>query len=258
MFITGRNSKKEILFFPICIHFVKLELIKNWKISFFNGIIHEDVLFNYQLFVYSRRCMCINERKYIYNRRENSTTTGADFIRSLYGYLVCIYSILKGEFICGEVLPPLYATYGFLNHYQKEAERILYFIDRKIDFDKWDKNIFNLYNRLFNKYIDYNAILENLEYIKSFSEIYIYGAGAAAAQAFKMLNEKDIAITGVIVSSIEKKKKYFYGYLILDVNEIYDEKESALILICVTWKYRDAVLKLVSKIGFNNVIFLGK
>lgn len=256
--LLGKLVKKEILFFPTGIHFVKLEILKKWNIYFYCGIIHEDVLFNYELFVRSRRCMCINEKKYMYNRRENSTTISADCVKSLYGYLVCIHSILNKQTHYSKASVFLYATCGFLGHYQKEAERVLYKIDRRISFAGWNNEIVELYNILFNKYINYNLILEKLEYIKSFSVIYIYGAGVAAEQMFKILNAKDIKITGVLVSSATENKKNIYGHRIAIADEFDGEIASALILICVTEKYRNNIIETLDGRGFNNVLFVGR
>jgi glycosyltransferase involved in cell wall biosynthesis len=77
------------------IYMTKADLIKKNKITFYEGIIHEDNLFTIQLIFKANRVQHINKEFYIRNVRDNSIMTKGVSIANAKGYFVCIEELLK-------------------------------------------------------------------------------------------------------------------------------------------------------------------
>lgn len=69
---------------------VKRSLIEEHRIRFFEGIIHEDVLFTFQTLVHSERSSYLNEPLYMRRIRANSTMTAKHTIENVRGHFVCV------------------------------------------------------------------------------------------------------------------------------------------------------------------------
>jgi glycosyltransferase involved in cell wall biosynthesis len=77
------------------IYMTKADLIKKNKITFYEGIIHEDNLFTMQLTLKANRVQHINKEFYIRNVRDNSIMTKDVSIAKTKGLFVCIRELLK-------------------------------------------------------------------------------------------------------------------------------------------------------------------
>lgn len=240
--------------FSACVNFIKLEWLRSSNIKFFPGIIHEDVLFNYETLVSAKRCMCINEEKYVYNRRENSTVTKPKSSKHLYGYLTCINEILK-KWICKEKdIRFMYSGYAYINQCKENVESILYKIDKEISFLNWDEDIIELYDMLFNKHMNYNSLLKKLNYIKSFSKVYIFFEGTVTEEILGILNIKDIAIAGMIIDDKVDKKKTVYGHSVIPASEFENKDPFNSVLLFATKKkmlqsYTCELLAKIQRLG---------
>lgn len=70
-----------------CIHFIRLETIQQFNISYFPGIIHEDELFSALLYLHSKRVAYINNVFFQRRYRENSVMTKRYSMRNMNSYL---------------------------------------------------------------------------------------------------------------------------------------------------------------------------
>lgn len=79
-------------FFPqTAFRMVKRSVVEENKVRFFEGIIHEDLLFTFQVMVLSKRSSFLNEELYLRLVRAGSTmTTPKRTLRNIKGHLVCI------------------------------------------------------------------------------------------------------------------------------------------------------------------------
>lgn len=60
---------------PVWLQFVSHELLTSNNITFFEGIIHEDILYSFLVMMNAKRMRCVNEQYHYYRRRENAITT---------------------------------------------------------------------------------------------------------------------------------------------------------------------------------------
>ncbi len=77
-----------------CTQIIRREFLLEHDISFYEGIIHEDNLFSFQVMVNAKRADCINDI-YFYRRiRESSVMTKPKTYENLLGYFVCFLKML--------------------------------------------------------------------------------------------------------------------------------------------------------------------
>ncbi|MDE7201234.1 MAG: glycosyltransferase [Lachnospiraceae bacterium] len=73
---------------------IKSDVLKCNNIIFYNGIIHEDNLFSFQVITCSHRVMYKKKAYYMRRVREGSVMTTKQPIKSAYGYYICITEIV--------------------------------------------------------------------------------------------------------------------------------------------------------------------
>ncbi len=76
-----------------CLQLIRRAALKENQITFYNGIIHEDNLFSFQVMMFSRKVMYRKKAYYMRRVREESIMTSKQPIISAYGYYICIIEI---------------------------------------------------------------------------------------------------------------------------------------------------------------------
>jgi len=78
-----------------CTQIVRREFLLEHGISFYEGIIHEDNLFSFQVMMNAERAKCINDI-YFYRRiRESSVMTRPKTYENLLGYFLCFLNMVN-------------------------------------------------------------------------------------------------------------------------------------------------------------------
>lgn len=78
-----------------CLQFIKRELLVSNHIDFYEGIIHEDNLFGFQVLIKAERAFCINDI-YFYRRvRDESVMTKKESSANLKGYYTCLINQIR-------------------------------------------------------------------------------------------------------------------------------------------------------------------
>lgn len=78
-----------------CLYLIKYAYLKRIKLSFYPGIIHEDELFTFKLFLCASRIGLIN-RPYFKRRIRNNSTMTTDFSRqNIHGYYTVVQELVK-------------------------------------------------------------------------------------------------------------------------------------------------------------------
>lgn len=78
-----------------CLQFLRRDFLVENKIDFYEGIIHEDNLFGFQVLINAQRAFCVNDI-YFYRRvREDSVMTRKENCANLRGYYVCLMNQIK-------------------------------------------------------------------------------------------------------------------------------------------------------------------
>lgn len=78
-----------------CLHFININYLKNNNLCFYPGIIHEDELFAYKLYLNAERVNYINRKFFKRRLRENSTMTTLKSEKNIIGYLTVARELKK-------------------------------------------------------------------------------------------------------------------------------------------------------------------
>lgn len=73
---------------PAWLHFIKLSLLENAQLSFYEGILHEDELYSPLLHAAAKRAAYLNEALYLHRIHSNTIMTTPRGIRNVAGLLV--------------------------------------------------------------------------------------------------------------------------------------------------------------------------
>jgi glycosyltransferase involved in cell wall biosynthesis len=78
-----------------CLQFIRTDFLKQHKINFLEGIIHEDNLFSFLCIIQAEKVK--HEKEILFKRRmrENSVMTSTEGLSNLKGYFICYCEILK-------------------------------------------------------------------------------------------------------------------------------------------------------------------
>ena len=242
-----------------CSSFVKLDFLHHNGISFYHDIIHEDVLFSYNLFYFAERAMCVNKYTYFYIKHDNSTTTKPKDISHVRGYLVGMNEIIKSGIPSASV-KFRYATIKYLIRMYNVVVAILKELNYSITVEMFDDELRDLYHMLWDAgdvfYINKNIINQNISKMNQDKKIYVYGAGKAAKELLEILTEHDVAIDGVFVTDMKNSSKTLLGHRVLSIEDCNCSDKNALFLVAITQKYVGNVIELLCEKGFKNIIYV--
>jgi len=259
-------SGKELLYEMVSHHilvwnttsnFVKREFLIENNILFFHGIVHEDVLFSYEVYYCAKKAMCVNKSTYIYIKRENSITTRQKNISHLKGYLTCMDELLKKDFM-DSALEFRYATVYYFMCMYNEVSNIRKKMKYDIDIEALDDSGKKIYALFWGKmkYINIKKVMQKLNEIVQCGQLYIYGAGRAANELLEFLAEYDVAIDGIFVTDVEKNPKTLLGHRIKGINEYTYNGRRALFLVAITKAYVGNTMELLNSKGIENIIYV--
>lgn len=88
--LLERMIDKKVYSASVCLNLIGHNYIKNNKLKFYPGIIHEDELFSYQLYKSAQRVSFINQKFYKRRVRENSTMTQVFSLKNITGYFTVL------------------------------------------------------------------------------------------------------------------------------------------------------------------------
>lgn len=75
--------------------FVKRNVLEREKIEFYEGILHEDHLYTFQLLNSVRKCMAIDYKLYHYRMRNDSITKGERYAERFIGFSITFFEMCK-------------------------------------------------------------------------------------------------------------------------------------------------------------------
>lgn len=88
MLVRLQNNKDY--FVSPCLQFIRRGLLQSNGIQYYEGIIHEDNYFSFQVILSAKRAFCVNDI-YFYRRvRKNSVMTRSETKNNLKGYFTCL------------------------------------------------------------------------------------------------------------------------------------------------------------------------
>lgn len=248
-----KEIESDAIIVTACTQFILRAFLIKEKISFYEGIYHEDHLYSYYIREHSKRLMVIEEKTYVYRIRESSITTSRVKFKHIKGILRTILEIEKVN--STEIDSEFYkATNSYLDILKNIVYQKVICCEDNANFCKLDMNEQQLLWNVIEKKTYYHfrkaytCICE-----KKPEKIIIYGAGQVARTVIYLLEEKGIAVNKVAVTNIAVNKKYLYGYEINQIDELVTDKTDALVFIAVQSENLD-MLYNAKRLGFKNIV----
>lgn len=237
----------------------KCEFLRINNLKFVKDLLHEDVLFYFEILMKAKKVSSIGKCYYEYIRRENSITlSNNNFQAKIWSLSKIICRINSYNDHMSDYLK--YNINGYLLELIKAIrcyyKKLQYFDMKKyplcpeVDFIVKAVGI-NFYNGFFS----YKLPLEVVENIKKYKEVIIYGAGKVGQGLCELLREYQIYTTFFVQTNINssKKKIEFYGIEIKAIDALNDDKNKTIILIA-NKKNSQEMYNYAMKLGFKNVI----
>lgn len=232
-------------------------LVRN-QLTFFEGIIHEDVAFAFMAIMLANRVEYIRDRLFIRRFREESIMTSALSDKNFYGYFTAYYLVNSFAFQKGvdsnvvkKYLATLYGTMDGLYEALKE----------KYDLGKGlrnteIKNAYYFFVSQKNKYMAYGDFSTRaIRQIKSYKKVYIYGAGVVAKSVYEGLVKKDIVVQGFIVSEPDDNLKVFWGRPVIAFDKINAYEDNIFIIIAVSGGYQKEIKEKLIGTKWNYIVY---
>lgn len=229
------------------------EFIERNKLRFYEGILHEDVLFFFQCMMSAERVMDLEQQYYIYRVRHASImrTSGNLHAESYFFICMAIYRFLWESSYDEETNS---AIAEYLDLYWGKYRRYRQYCDQttSLSFGSLaDRKLYELITHTEKKrYISLSE--EKLQRLKQQEMIIVYGAGSAAVEILDILHDHHIPVDAVAVTDKSVNAEQVSGMKIQEIRELEMYKNRAMVIVAVTPKYTDGMVKLLREIGFSS------
>lgn len=225
----------------------KTFLDKN-NISFFNGILHEDELFSFRAISLASRVCYMNKNFYIRRVRDASIMTSKRSYKNLIGVWTCFYYM---TFIAAEndyedkklVDSHVARMYNLaVDLYEKYGESI-----NLDDFSNEQlAKSFQIFMATQQRYMAYGLFsAAQIDFIRMFSKIYVYGAGSIAKSVIEGLIRHNLVIEGVVVTKIGHNEKAFMGHRLYEFKELKENREGVLFVVATSLLFQKKIIDLL-------------
>lgn len=240
--------------------FIRKKFIDDKKISFYEGILHEDVLSSFYCAMEAEKVININREYYIRRLREGSITHTKDYRRghSLFVVAMNVLSYWNThvftekencaiEFFFREIYNS-YQRYSW--QFETEttdlevggyAEKVFYSMLHGVHKNNWLT-------------LDESQITR----VSKAENVIIFGAGAGSMDIVNILETKRIKVNVVAVSDINKNPKSFCGIKVDSIDNIANYIKNAIVIIGVTEKYASGIANKLEQLGYNDIVIAKK
>ncbi|MDE7177469.1 MAG: glycosyltransferase [Lachnospiraceae bacterium] len=231
-------------------------LVEN-HISFYDGILYEDMLFTFQCLIKARKVYSLNRKLYRYRVRQTSIMTTGITGKSIESYMISICEMMK-----------LYLQNDFCREMNQAIEGYIRKVSREYIsvYRKWENRTFEpallkdkpeylkLYRTFSELFLQSGKLLhitaEQAEKIRQYPYVILYGAGDIARSAVEMLDQYDISIYGIAVSNTSGNKKSLLGNSVKELQDYHEIKEKCLVLIATIPRYYSEIREQLRENGF--------
>lgn len=255
--------ENEVFSLSVPTFMMRREYLKEYKVRFVEGILHEDVGYIFELITRAKRIRFLHNIYFKRRVRANSTMTKGFTDKNIEGY---IKSFLKSF----EIERDLAAQYKkdenirFYKAFRKWQRDIygricqLYLSSEKDIYGKPGGNIDECVRQIFNV-IKLNNIgiaqtedilegtIDNFAHV---SEVYVCGTGQYTRRTINEMAALDIVVIGVLVK--EKSKKSFMGFPIYEISSV--EDKNTTVVLSVSRYYADEYMAELKYNGLHNIL----
>lgn len=261
---TGEAYFEELVFTDSIIFTAWSKLIKRKflienHILFHNGILYEDILFTFQCLINAKKVYSLNRKLYVYRVRESSIMTNKVSNKNIESYIINICELTE-LYLKNSFSPQMnHAVEGYIQKVVKEyistyrkwenKESDTYMLVNKPEYMK----LYRTFTTLFIKSGKLSDISTGqIEKMRQYTYVIMYGAGDIARSAIEILDQYDIPLYGIAVSSVKGNPKSLLGNPIKELSEYYDVREKCLVLIATIPRYYSEIRDQLRENGFIN------
>lgn len=233
---------------------IKRDFLEEKKITFYEGIYHEDGIFSLYCALDANKVVYVAEPFYIYRRRDNSTmsTMNIKRVQSYFIFFIELWNRWKNG-IWSEDIDKLFEEYLY-NIYKMYISKLNYYPNRELrDLgNQADKFLYKLIADTQMKTYEYVRFSEaQIREIEKNSNIIIYGAGNVGIEVVQLLKSRKIEIKGILVSDKRSNPEGILGIPIYEYGE-YIIGEKDLIIIAISKDNKKAVVDVIEKTKMYN------
>lgn len=256
---VDRNS---IVYSP-CTKLYSRSFLLRENIRFIDGLLYEDVVFDFLCIMKAREIYCITDKLYEYRIRENSSMTKGIDGRNVadYFYIVCYLTqyYLEHHFDAGmetAIEKYIQAMYRcFVNTYRRYfSKKDGYLLKSDISVDNYAK----LYGLVAGYESHYGLvqlhIAQQMEDIRKAARIFVYGAGEVAREVIETLNRYDIAVDKIVVSEKKGNRNSILGNRVYEITECIGDREDCLVIVATDARFYPEIERTLSELGFMDYI----
>ena len=251
-------SDSDMVCFSVWSKLFRRQFLVDNHISFYDGILYEDMLFSFQCFVKARKIYSLNRQLYVYRVRDTSIMTTGITGRNMESYIISICELMK-----------LYLQGSFSQEMNRAVEGYIRKVSREYIsvYRKWgnrelepallkDKpEYMKLYRTFSELFVMPGKLLsispEQAEKIRQYQYVILYGAGDIARSTIERLDQLDIPIYGIAVSNVDGNKKSLLGNPIRELQDYHEVREKCLILIGTIPRYYREIREQLQEKGFR-------
>lgn len=253
-------SKESIIIAPWSKLYSRDFLIRD-QITFYNGIIYEDILFSFLCYVKARTVYSLNEKLYIYRIREQSTMRTGISQKHIGSYVICISELtkwyLQEEFDqkTGKAIEEYIRKVcrEYIGVYRRWNQR-----EQELQFLEGNPKYLKIYRTFSELCIKSGKILKlsekQIEEIARYPYVILYGAGDIARSMVEIFDYYDIPLHGIAVTSRQGNRKSIWGNPVRELGEYHEIKEQCLVIIGTTPKYYHEIREQLQGQGFLHLM----
>ena len=232
--------------------------LNNNKLRFYDGILHEDLLF------FFRRCICVknvaklNRVYYFYRKREDSITTGDRGMRgqSLFTVISEIYAVWLSSNFEPDVQKAIASEleYYWLKYKQSqlsgETDSSKHNIKPSVDF---------MYRLTNNMVISEKNLLNqgDIETLRKKGDFILYGSGLVATEVVLYLKQFNLHPGHIMVEFHKGNPSHFAGIEVRTIEETKGLFDLPVVL-GVSEGYSNGIEERLRKLGYHDIISLNR
>lgn len=202
-----------------CGYLYRTEFLKANNIVFMENLLHEDTLFYFESLMYAKRVARISKSYYHYFRRAESITTSDSYLKKRFESLCIIgETLIKsiGEYKDNEEL-----TKAIVNYYSIVITSLCNVYSSIDSFEKGEvlnieiryPFIIGILSCFYNGYFKEKLSSKEMQELRSYNHILIYGEGKVGKGFEKLLLERGIDNYSFVVSNPKEGQKSLEDYL---------------------------------------------
>lgn len=247
---------------PAQFYFYKLEFLREYDCTFLEGVLFEDNLFTFQMFLKCPRVMCISDILYNYyttpgSIMQSSITlhTVASIVRITHAmtdiYKKEIFSVEENEMALKWLA--IFYNDSFIRMRQYGISRLPDSIE---ELDENENSFYKLmrYVSLGNNYFLPESS-NKIQDLKKYETVIIYGAGRIGKRFLAECIKHDVPYVIMAVSKKTSVPDKILGFDIMEIASIKCSRETAVVVIAVGVNFLDEMKETAVSLNFKNIVY---